>query len=281
MNRVAIWGTGQGGRMLLDLLRADMNVVAFCDNNRTLHGTTIKGVPVMNEEQIVELNPDHMYVAILNKEACVQVKEQIRSLGLQCRITLITEFREQFDVRLAVLRLIAKEIRDRDISGAVAELGVYRGAFAAEINRMFPDRKLYLFDTFDGFDARDIEIEKENRFSRYEQGKFGNTSMDNVREVLPHPEQALFRAGYFPDTALGLEEKFALVSLDADLYRPMYEGLHFFYPKLSKGGYIILHDYNSSQFLGAGEATKKFCRENDVHLVPLCDLHGSAVIVKP
>jgi len=77
--------------MLLDLLRADMNVVAFCDNNRTLHGTTIKGVPVMNEEQIVELNPDHMYVAILNKEACVQVKEQIRSLGLQCRITLITE----------------------------------------------------------------------------------------------------------------------------------------------------------------------------------------------
>ena len=33
-----------------------------------------------------------------------------------------------------------------------SELGVYRGRFARCINRLLPDRKLYLFDSFQGFD---------------------------------------------------------------------------------------------------------------------------------
>ena len=30
---------------------------------------------------------------------------------------------------------------------------------------MFPDRKLFLFDTFEGFDERDIIIDKANSYS--------------------------------------------------------------------------------------------------------------------
>ncbi len=266
--------------MMLDLLHADMNVVAFCDNNTKLQGTSVRTIPVIRDTELADMHPDRIYIAIINKEACVEVREQIKNLGLHCPVVSITEFREQFDIRLAVARLIGKEIHARHIEGAVAELGVYQGAFAAEINRLFPERKIYLFDTFDGFDERDIQVEKENQYSGFEQGKFGNTSVDTVRSLLPYPHQAVFKTGYFPETAAGLEETFALVSLDADLYQPMYEGLKFFYPRMTTGGYIILHDYTSYQFLGSGEAIRKFCGENHVYLVPLCDLHGSAVIVK-
>lgn len=42
----------------------------------------------------------------------------------------------------------------------MAELGVYKGKFAVEINKLFPYKKLYLFDTFEGFFSQDIDIEK-------------------------------------------------------------------------------------------------------------------------
>ena len=57
-------------------------------------------------------------------------------------------------------------------------------------------------------------------------------------------------------------------------------GLSEFYPKLVKGGVIIIHDYNSTQFPGVKRAVKRFCKENDVYLLPICDMHGSAVIIK-
>ncbi len=280
MKRVVIWGAGQGGRMMLNLLRADVNVVAFCDNNKKLQGTMICSIPVIDDKQLLKINPECIYIAILNCEVCVLVKEQIEKLGVKSKIVIINELRKQFDVRLAVLKLIAKEINKRNVSGSIAELGVYQGDFAMEMNRLFPKRKIFLFDTFEGFDDRDLQIERENQYSLLEKDKFNNTSADRVYRLLPYPGQAIFRKGYFPHTADGLEEKFALVSLDADLYQPMYEGLKFFYPRMNKGGYIILHDYNNSQFRGAGEAVGQFCKENNIFVVPLCDLHGSAVIVK-
>jgi hypothetical protein len=112
-------------------------------------------------------------------------------------------------------------------------------------------------------------------------GNFADTSLQAVRERLPHPDKAVFRAGYFPETAKGLEETFAVVSLDADLYKPLYEGLNFFYPRMTPGGYIIIHDYNNSRFSGARHAVRRFCEENQVFVVPLSDLHGTGIMVKP
>ena len=62
-------------------------------------------------------------------------------------------------VRHKQLELIAHRIYEGDIEGSVAECGVYKGEFAKEINRLFPDRDLYLFDTVEGFDVRSIEAE--------------------------------------------------------------------------------------------------------------------------
>ena len=73
--------------------------------------------------------------------------------------------RNYFDyIRLATLELVSYEIAKKNLEGSVAELGVYKGKFARYLNQYFPDRLLYLFDTFEGFDNRDIIREKENQF---------------------------------------------------------------------------------------------------------------------
>ena len=52
-------------------------------------------------------------------------------------------------VRLATLELLCRRLAE--VPGAAAELGVYRGFFARCINQLMPQRKLYLFDSFEGF----------------------------------------------------------------------------------------------------------------------------------
>ncbi|MFR2694646.1 MAG: hypothetical protein ACLTBV_32915 [Enterocloster bolteae] len=89
--------------------------------------------------------------------------------------------------------------------------------------------------------------------------------------------------GYFPDTAAGLEqERFCLVSLDADLYAPILSGLVFSTASSPCRHAVLLHDYNNERFRGARQAVEEFEKQyGRLCLVPLCDLHGSAVIVKP
>src|SRR6188508_837716 len=52
-------------------------------------------------------------------------------------------------VRYTTLELCCNEIKSNGVKGNVAELGVYKGEFAKRINQLFPDKKLYLFDTFE------------------------------------------------------------------------------------------------------------------------------------
>lgn len=183
-------------------------------------------------------------------------------------------------VRISSLELVAHEICSGNIQGSVAELGVYQGDFAKKINAVFPDRRLYLFDTFTGFSASDILVEQNEMFSNSQEAYFSNTSEETVISKMPYPENCIIKKGYFPETADGLEENFAFVSIDADLYNPIFEGLSYFYPRLSKGGYIFVHDYNNIRFKGAKEAVQQYCKANKVSYFPLSDICGTVVIVK-
>ncbi|MGI6498521.1 MAG: TylF/MycF/NovP-related O-methyltransferase [Oscillospiraceae bacterium] len=282
MNRIVIFGAGQAGAALYRMMHhASQQVVAFGDNREDLQGTEIDGIPVLSLLQAVALRPDRVYLAIVNQEGCRAVALQLEEAGYKGEIVTVNALRQQVNLRLATARLLAEEIRGRKVPGILAELGVYQGEFAAELNRLFPSRRLYLFDTFEGFDHRDVKQEAEKQHSEAAAGDFSDTSVSAVLARLPHPEQAVVRQGYFPETAQGMpEEQYALVSLDADLYQPMYEGLRYFYPRMSPGGYLILHDYNSKQYKGAGEAVRAYCEEQGVYLFPLCDLHGTGIIVK-
>ena len=178
-------------------------------------------------------------------------------------------------VRVRTLELLCQQLWA--VPGAAAELGVYRGGFARCINALLPDRLLYLFDTFTGFDEAEAAGEAAGLVEAHR-----GAGAEGVLRHMPHPEQVRLRQGLFPATAQGLEERFALVSLDVDLEESTLAGLRWFWPRLQPGGYLLLHDFNSPALPGVARALRRFEAERGERLpaVPICDINGSLVICK-
>ncbi len=175
-------------------------------------------------------------------------------------------------VRVRTLELLCAQLRE--VPGAAAELGVYRGSFARCINALLPERRLYLFDTFEGFDPAEAQGQGGGFVEAHR-----NTSIERVLHLLPHPEQAVVRQGLFPTTAEGIEERFALASLDVDLEESSLAGLRWFVPRMQEGGYLLLHDYNNPKLPGVKRAVSRFEQEyGRLPAVPLCDAGGTLVL---
>lgn len=187
--------------------------------------------------------------------------------------------------RYRTFEFVAEEIEKNAIEGELAELGVFRGLFSAVINYKFPERKLYLFDTFEGFNEE--EAKKE-----YEQGRCSSTfieshtdtSVERMLKNIPFPENVRVCKGFFPEsvTEEAKKEKYAFVSLDVDFEESTYEGLKFFYPRLSEGGYIFIHDYNTHYLKGIKAAVRKYEEYlgQKIKAVPIADRAGTLIIVK-
>ena len=280
MKKIMIFGAGQAGSMISNWINGGLELLGFIDNNPDLCGKYKGNKKIYSAKESVKMMPDIIVITVLNKETSEEIQLQLKLLDYKGMIFDINNFKQYIDIRLASLRLIASEINEQKLEGEVAELGVYKGKFASEINRLFPNKKLYLFDTFEGFNSEDVSIENSHGYSKAKEGDFSDTNMELVKNQLPYKEQAIFIKGYFPESVKEDLPSFCFVSLDTDLYKPTYEGLKVFYPKLVKGGMIIIHDYNSTQFPGVKDAVKEFCIENNAFLVPLCDMHGSAVLIK-
>ncbi|KNZ41019.1 TylF/MycF/NovP-related O-methyltransferase [Acetobacterium bakii] len=277
--KAGIFGAGQGGTALMNLIASDYEIVTCFDNNPAKWGSHLSGLVISKPDQIMDFNLDIIWTGTLNMDAASEIEKQIRTFGFEGSIKHASDFKNKYDVRLAELRLIAEEIKRRNIEGAIAELGVYQGKFASELNRNFKERKLYLFDTFEGFQAEDLRIEKG--LSKAKEGDFSDTSEEYIRKNLPYPKQAIILKGRFPKTIPRDEILYALVNLDADLYEPTLRGLEYFYPRLSAGGVLLIHDYNSMQFPGVKKAVDEYLNEQNLFLIPLCDFHGTAILMKP
>ena len=160
-------------------------------------------------------------------------------------------------------------------------MGVYRGDFAKVINEIFPERKFYLFDTFEGFPEIDLNYEIEHGLLKNEVGKLSNTSVEYVLNKMPYRDKCIIRKGYFPDTTEGLEnEQYAFVNIDVDLYKPIISGLEYFWPRMVENGYIIVHDYFSFSYDGARKAINEFAKKNNIGYVPIGDTLSIAFVKK-
>jgi len=195
--------------------------------------------------------------------------------------TLHNKFNNAGDVvRLWSFIINIKQILKENISGDFAELGVWRGNTASVLAHYAAsaNRKVYLFDTFEGFDTRDLAgIDKDKEMV------FADTSLAMVKEVIGAPgDVCKFVKGYFPSTITDEHRAttYSIVSIDCDLYEPMKAGLEFFYPLMSKGGLLLLHDYSSIFWDGAKKAIDEFCAENEEYVLLIPDKSGSALIRK-
>lgn len=222
-----------------------------------------------NEEctQAYSILGEDLLKNLLPTQHIVPTPAQLADTALQSR-DLSNDY-----VRLGTLELLCRRLET--VTGAAAELGVYRGFFARCINQLLPDRKLYLFDSFEGF-------AEEVRASDSFQAAHRNTAVDKVLAIMPHPETITVKPGFFPGSLEGLEEKFCLVSLDVDFYQTTLEGLRYFWPRIEQGGYLLLHDWGSPKLPGVAKALADYEAEIRTHIpaVPLCDVGGSLILCK-
>ncbi len=182
-------------------------------------------------------------------------------------------------VRFYDLWFQIERLNKNQVHGAFAELGVHKGNTAKIIHHSDSKRKFYLFDTFEGFSEKDLnqETQKDARFSTE---MFADTNIEQVKAIIDGNENLIFKPGFFPDTAVGLEkEEFALVNIDADLYAPTIAALQFFYPRLTHEGVIIIHDYNHN-WEGVPKAVGEFMPTISESLIEQSDWQGSAMIIR-
>ena len=125
------------------------------------------------------------------------------------------------------------------VRGDIAEVGVYSGGSAKLICEAKGDRRLHLFDTFNGMPSIDpIDV------GSYREGQFSNTTLEDVQDYLAGYSHVSFYPGVFPATGKAVQNlRFSLVHLDVDIYRSTIEALRWFYPRMERAGIIISHDY--------------------------------------
>ncbi|WP_044913065.1 TylF/MycF/NovP-related O-methyltransferase [Butyrivibrio sp. WCE2006] len=300
--RVLIFGAGEFGRALNCFYQNDnsVEVVGFVDNAFT-DKKKIDGVNVFPPKVVNEISFD--LIIISNSKESVRndifkqlvalsvpnnkIKVLMEDLELKEKVfVLYNRYDENKDPRVIWVKRFAEYAEEEKIRGSIAECGVNRGEFAQYMNTFFKYKKLYLFDTFDGFDIRDLDHERQIRDNDFLHGKFNNTegfkatSERIVINRMPHKELCILRKGYFPESSRGIEDEFCFVNLDMDLYKPMLAGLEFFYNKMVDGGIILLHDYFSKELSGVRKAVRDFEVQNNMRLrrFPIGDNCSIAII---
>ena len=279
MKKVICFGAGEGAKRFFDKITEEYEVIAFADNQKSKQGEMLLGRKIISPEKIKDYQFD--YILITSSLGIYSMPKQLADMGIdESKIIISPNFKYQVESRIEWLRSLAELQANIDKNVEVAEAGVFQGDFAKYINSFYPDRKLHLFDTFEGFSEKDIK--SESGLSSAFAGNFSATDEEIVLNKLKYPENVLVHKGYFPQTAEGITSQFCYVNLDMDLYQPTLEGLRFFAPKMVKGGVISIHDY----FWGPYEKSIKkaigeFMEETELknlRLMPIGDETSIAVV---
>ena len=274
--KIILFGAGGSGKKLFVeyAKNEDICVVAFCDNFKE---GELMGLPIIKPIDLLTYEYDSIVIASV---AATSIEKQLIDLGIKrskiCRsyIGVASLARDTF------LKQFADECKRKNLQGNVAEAGVFQGDFAVLINKYFHEKTCYLFDTFEGFDARDIEKEENYQENPTRGDYFKMTSVEVVRSKLQNPERCIIKKGYVPETFEGIEDQFCFVNLDMDLYQPTLEALKWFWPKMVDEGVILVHDYfdESGTYPNLKKAVIKFVEENNIRTMPIGDNLSIALI---
>lgn len=272
--KIIIYGSGGNGIKYFEENKNIYDIIAFADSYKS---GELFNLPIISPNQIAEMEYDRVVIASVYTEA---IKRTLLELGINEQKIDSTYIGELSKARDNFLLQLSKEFKRKNLNGAVAEAGVFRGDFAALINKNFPNKKLYLFDTFEGFDIRDLLNEKGYESNPTRGEYFKETSVEIVLAKMEHKENVIIKQGYVPETFYGIEDKFCFVNLDMDLYQPTLEALKWFWPNLVQGGIILIHDYfeETGTYPNLRKAVINFTEEYNILTMPIGDGLSIALI---
>lgn len=186
--------------------------------------------------------------------------------------------------RIVSLIRAIKYIEKNKIEGDIVECGVWKGGSIMASLRTLKnlnsfDRDIYLYDTFEGM-SEPTEIDEsfkgESASAAYfTKNEFWNRIeclsplqevQNNVKSINYPIERIHFIKGKVEETIPNnmIPEKIAVLRLDTDWYESTLHELEYLFPRLVKGGIIIIDDYGHWQ--GCKKAVDEYIERNNIEL---------------
>jgi len=172
-----------------------------------------------------------------------------------------------------------------NVPGAIVECGVFKGASLSRF-AMFRDllatpsaKPIVAFDVFGAFPETAFEPDKKARHDFVAAAGAQSASIDQMREILEHKRCGKSVELVPGDICLTVPEyvaanpqlKISLLNLDTDIYEPCVTILEHLYPRLVRGGVLMIDDYGV--FPGETKAVDDYFRDKcgRIQKLPFCD----------
>ena len=200
-------------------------------------------------------------------------------------VTFVQPYTMTSPERIRALCSATRYIEQAGIQGAVVECGVWRGGSMMAVARTLKslgveDRDLFLFDTFEGMSEPGIhdvattgETAKElmDRSSRTQEDLvWCYAPLDQVKRAMALTNYSEARMHFIPGRVEhtiteAAPDKIALLRLDTDWYESTRHEMEQLFPRLSRGGVLILDDYGHWQ--GARRAVDEYFQGHQVKIL--------------
>lgn len=159
---------------------------------------------------------------------------------------------------------LAKDLEENKIPGDVVECGVWAGGVVIYLAHLFPTRKIWAVDSYEGFqDPMEGNYQypgevHTKQFNRTLDGtvwiRYAKTFVQPKDVVLEHlkeydilvPDHVELLEGYVNVTLVPETcpiKNISLLRVDVDAYSATREVLEFLYDKVEEGGYVVFDDW--------------------------------------
>jgi len=304
---VVFYGAGENMRYLLQLYHycgIDFDYRIWDINAKSID--QIDGHHVSLPDFETEVSSVTAVITIFNQFVAFSVKNRLERIGYDCicgmneifsiddnshnkpfPLEFTAEEKELlFNVERGALTMVSRErmyatmisckyVVENSIPGDFVECGVWRGGnaiLAAGIFKLYgSDKRVWLFDTFEGFndagikpDERDeITTERMDEVQKlyYNPESCGN-SIDDVRANFDKfgllSDNIRFIKGDVLETLISPDtpHEISVLRLDTDLYESTLTELDIFYPRVAVGGILMIDDYGDC--VGARKAVETY-----------------------
>ena len=140
------------------------------------------------------------------------------------------------------LKLMAERfLRVSTLQGDVADLGAYKGGTSLILRRLAPDKRLHLFDTWQGNPYDDP-------LCHHKKGEWP-ASLEDCVKVVGNGDLTTYWVGVFPYARKSCHDiditasTFSFVYVDLDTEQATRDAIDFFWPRLVPGGELFFDDY--------------------------------------
>jgi hypothetical protein len=202
---------------------------------------------------------------------------------LSCNITRISKILAHYEIYKMI----------KEVPGEIVECGVFKGASYlrfAMFREIFGNpfsKKIIGFDTFSKFPETTFQEDKKARDTFIDSAGADSISKEQLLQILNQKDlnkHLDLIEGDITETVpdyvkANPELKISLLNLDTDIYEPAVSILEHLYPRITRGGILMLDDYGTHP--GETKAVDEYFHDKKVEIKKFSFAMTPCYIVKP